>query len=209
MTSIRTFNSILYALILLLIPVAAFPKSLGISGKVYPLAENDALEEIEKRAAAIDWSKYTDGKKWKERLKRYAPLNEVKLPPAEKDRVFLVDMTYSLPFDIPDGKGEILYHRGFTFNPLEYIPVLPGIVVINGASKKEVEWLVSSGYAKKANLMVLISGGSWYDLSTKLKRNVFYLTSPVADRFKLGHTPSVVTRKDNKHMEVKEFHVED
>ncbi len=209
MTSIRIYSSALCALILLIIPAAVFPKSLGVSGRVYPLAENDALEEIEKRAATVDWGKYADGIKWQERLKRYTPSNAVKLPPAAKDRVFLVDMTYSLPFDIPDGKGGILYPRGFTFNPLEYTLALPGIVVINGASKNEVQWLVSTGYLNKANIMLLISGGSWYDLSAKLKRNVFYLTAPVAERFRLEHTPSVVTKKNNKHMEVREFHVED
>lgn len=187
----------------------SFSKTVGVSGRVYPIVEKDAIEEIRERASRVDWGKYLDQKEWKEKIKGYRPPNLTVLHPANEDRSFLVDMTYTLEFDIQDGKGGILYPKGYTFNPLEYLPFSKTIVVINGMDDDEVSWFVNSEYSKRIDVMLLLTDGPWYDLSEEIGRNVFYLTRPVAERFNLVHTPSVVTKKDNQYMEVREFYAED
>ena len=42
-------------------------------------------------------------------------------------------MTYTTEIDVPDGKGGILYPKGYTFNPLEYLTYSKTIIVINGS----------------------------------------------------------------------------
>ncbi len=184
----------------------ACAKIVGRSGNVYQIAEPDALKELEDKAASMD-KKSIDKEETTRKIETYRPSNVVSLPPAKKDRTFLVDMTYKLEFDIPDGKGGILYPKGFVFNPLEYAPFSRTIVVLNGAAENEVDWFASSEYYRRSDVMLLITDGKWKDLMGKLKKNVFYLTEPIATRFSVSATPSVITKKDNKFMEVREIHV--
>lgn len=185
-------------------PVCA--KVVGRSGNVYQIAEPDALKELEDKAASMD-KKSIDKEETTRKIEAYSPSNVVSLPFAKKDRTFLVDMTYKLEFDIPDGKGGILYPKGFVFNPLEYVPFSRTIVVLNGAAENEVDWFVDSEYYKRADVMLLITDGKWKDLIGRLKKNVFYLTEPIAMRFRVSATPSAIVKKDHKFMEVREIHV--
>jgi len=181
--------------------------NLGRSGSVYGISEPDALKEIEDRARSIKIDREAFRKEMEEKVALYRPFNSVSLPPAANDRIRLVDMTYTLKFDIPDGKGGILYPKGFIFNPLEYVPFSQTLVVLNGSREEEIEWFLASGYSKRRNVKVLLTGGDWRSVLRKIKRPVFYLTAPVAERFRLKATPSVVTVKGNRYMEVKEIHV--
>ena len=187
----------------------AFAKTVGRSGNVYRIAEPDALKELEDKAASTDLKERIKKEETTRRIEQYRPSNVVSLPPAKKDRTSLVDMTYTLEFDIPDGKGGVLYPKGFIFNPLDYIPFSRTIVVLNGAAENEVDWFTASEYYKRTDVLVLVTDGMWKDLMHRFKRNVFYLTEPVRTRFRLSSTPSVIVKKDNKYMEVREIHVPD
>lgn len=185
----------------------ACAKTVGRSGNVYRIAEPDALKELEDKAASTDLKERIKKEEITRRIERYRPSSAVSLPPAKKDRISLVDMSYKLDFDIPDGKEGVLYPKGFIFNPLDYIPFSRTIVVLNGAAENEVDWFTASEYYKRTDVVLLITDGMWKDLMHRFKRNVFYLTEPVRTRFRLSSTPSVIVKKDNKYMEVKEIHV--
>ncbi len=188
-------------------PVSSFSRVIGTFGKVYPIAEKSALKEIEERVREIDIADIIKPEEIRERLKNYRPPNASRLGHATEDRTFLVDMTYTLSFDIPDGRGGILYPKGFTFNPLEYVPFSRTLVVIDGTEEKEIEWFLASEYSKRRDIMLLITDGSWYDLSQRLKIPVFYLTEPLRTRLGLEKTPSMVYKKDSRHLEVREIGV--
>src|SRR3989304_8356306 len=185
----------------------AFAKTVGRSGNIYRIAEPDALKELEDKAASMDLKERIKKEEAAHKIERYRPSNAVSLPPAKKDRISLVDMTYTLEFEIPDGKGGVLYPKGFIFNPLDYIPFSRTIVVLNGAAENEVDWFTASEYFKRTDVVLLITDGTWKDLMHRFKRNAFYLTEPARARFRLSYTPSVIVKKDNKYMEVKEIHV--
>jgi len=68
------------------------------------------------------------------------------LPSALEDSIRTVDMTYTTEFDVPDGRGNILYPKGYVFNPLEYVYLPNMLVFINGGKKDQVEWFNSSAY---------------------------------------------------------------
>ena len=188
-------------------PVPSFSRVIGTFGKVYPIVEKSALKEIEERVREIDIADTIKPEEIRERLKNYRPPNVSRLDHAIEDRTFLVDMTYTLPFDIPDGRGGILYPKGFTFNPLEYVPFSRTLVVIDGTEEKEIEWFLSSEYIKRRDVMLLITDGNWYDLSQRLDVPVFYLTEPIRARLGLEKTPSIVYKRDSRYMEVREVGV--
>ncbi|MBU1171310.1 MAG: hypothetical protein KKD44_17265 [Proteobacteria bacterium] len=171
--------------------------SLGLGqGMTYPIAEKDALEEIREKAATIDWAKAISREDIEKKVKAYKPADLVDLPTAQKTRTFSVNMSYTLEFDIPDPRGYgILYPKGYTFNPLNYMRFDGILVVLNGSRKKQVDWFAHSEYSRDLNTKVLITDGSYYDLSHQLERPVFYAVSELINRFGIQHLPSVVRQK--------------
>ena len=181
---------------------AAFGKDLGVVGRTYSIAERDALSEIEGRSAQVNWKKQLD----KIKPEKYRPKDTISLPRAKKNATRMVDMTYTLDMDIPDGKGGILYPRGYTFNPLDYLEFKKTLVVINAQDKDQVAWFKKSQYAKRIDVMLLVTAGSWLRLAESLDRPVFYADSRISRKFKLRFVPSVV-RQSGRMMEVDEYAV--
>lgn len=182
-------------------------KDLGIVGATYSVDEPDALEEIREKAAGVDWGKVFDKRKWRERIEHFRPGNRASLPPAQENRVFLPDMSYSAEFDVPDGRSGILYPKGYTFNPLDYLSLPNILVFIDGDDRKQVAWFKSSPYHQDIRTMLLLTGGSYVDLAKELKMPVFYASVRVAERFGLRAVPSVAVQKGNA-MEVREYALE-
>jgi len=175
-------------------------KVLGTVGRVFPIAERDALEEIEARARAVDWASVLG----RTQPENFRPPHPVHLPRARKNRAFLVDMTFTLAFDVPDGRGGILYPRGFRFNPLDYVPFNQTLVILDGDDPRQRAWLKGSPLADGAETLILLSDGDYREIGRQLGRAVFYLDRRIADRFRLTAVPSIVTRKDSM-MEVREI----
>lgn len=176
---------------------ASSARHLGTVGAVYSVVEPDALAEIREAAARIDLKKAIDQQKKLEMIKNFRPVDLHPLPAAEGDRFFLVDMTYTLDSDIPDGRGGVLYPKGFTFNPLDYVNLTSVLVVIDAGDRRQVDWFKATPYADDYRTRLILSGGDYYDLSEELDRPVFYLMDAVARRLQLAVVPSVVRQQDN------------
>lgn len=181
----------------------AYASDLGVIGKTYRIAERDAVEELQSRAARVDWKKHLA----KIKPENYRPENSTSLPRAANSARRLIDMTYVLDMDIPDGKGGILYPRGYTFNPLDYLPFRKTIVVVNGNDKEQLAWFQSSEYAGRIDVMLLLTEGAYVSLAKTLHRPVFYADSRLVGKFDLRVVPSVI-RQSGRMMEVIEVYVE-
>lgn len=184
-------------------------KNLGTFGATYSITEKDALKEMEEKAKRADVSKIISKKRLIHKIDNFRPtdIGELrKIGPARKEKAFLVDMTYSLQFDIPDGQGGILYPKGYAFNPLDYIVYPNTLVFLNGQSPKQVVWFRTSQYARDYRVKLIITDGSYLDLSKALKRPVFYANKTLVNIFQIKAVPSVVKQKGNM-MEVREIAV--
>ena len=126
---------------------SCFAKHLRTVGNVYPVVEPDALAEIREAATRVDWEKVIDRQQKLAMIKKFRPRDLHPLPAAKADRFFLVDMTYTLNADIPDGKGGVLYPKGFTFNPLDYVKLSSLLVIIDAGDPQQIQWFKSSSYA--------------------------------------------------------------
>ncbi len=206
MTFSMTRAIFFFAASVLFAPASGIAKDLGRTGATYDIVEPDALVEIEQAAGRVDWDRAFDREQTKKALQNFKPGGMKRFPRARKDRVRLVDMTYMLDVDIPDGKGGVLYPKGFSFNPLDYISYPGVIVIIDGADREQVAWFKSSRWAKDHRVTLLLSNGSYYDAMRDLGRPVFYALPSVAQRLKIEAVPSVVVQK-NRMMEVEEVYV--
>lgn len=176
---------------------------LGTFGRTYAIAERNAIEELKERAAAVDWSQVFSPEKMGDAIKKYKP-NVLQLPPALESKKRIVDISYRLDIDIPDGKGGIQYPAGYTFNPLEYTRYTKTIIVINGDDLKQVNWFLGSDHARSFHTMLLLSDGSYYELAKKFERPVYYATSQIVKRLQLRAVPSVI-RQFGKYLEIEEI----
>ena len=177
---------------------------LGTYGNLYDIKEKDAFQEIEERAKNIDTSKIE--LELREKFKNYRPRDMAKLEPAGKSYSYPVEMRHVLDYDIPrvDGEGKIvgiLYPKGHTYNPVEFLPGdPPPMVVFDGQSRKEVSW-VKYYYGNRPGFMLVMTQGDWVEVSKEMGHQVYYLKQVIVDKLNLKNTVSVVYRK-GKNMQV-------
>ena len=196
----RSLLALLAGAILCLCVLAAQAKELGTFGRTYPVTEKDALNEIEERARQVDWNKVLDKKK----AENYeGPPDKGSLPRAERERVRLVDMTYTTDIDVPDGSGGILYPKGYTFNPLDYVTYPKTIIVINGTDREQVAWFNTSEYSQRLDVTLLITEGTFGVIAQQVKRTVSYVNNKIISRCQLMAVPSII-RQQGKVLEVTE-----
>jgi len=200
---VRSHTIIVITILSILCTDAAFARHFGTVGKVYPVVEPDALAEIREAAARVDWDKVIDRRNKMAMIRNFRPATLHPLPVAKVDKSFLVDMTYTLDTDIPDGKGGVLYPKGYSFNPFDYVRLTSILVVIDAGDRNQIDWFKASPYADDFRTRLLLSGGDYYDLAHELKRPVFYLMDSFADRLRLAAVPSVIRQQD-KMLEVRE-----
>lgn len=197
---------IMAAILVAFNPAMSQAANLGKVGATYPIAERDMVEVIKETVASMDTKKF--GEKMREKARKgietYRPPGLVSLPVAERDDSFSVDMSWTLPFDIPDGKGGIIYPKGFTFNPLEYTYLPSTLVFLDVSDQRQVEWFLRSQYVKKVNAKILLTGGDYMNFMKRIRRPVFYADSRFIRRLQLRHVPSVAVQQ-GKVMAVYEF----
>ena len=112
--------------------------------------------------------------------------------------MFTVDPGYTLEQDMLDGNGEVIYPRGYTFNPLDFISLPGGLVVIDATDSAQLKWFKKSEYFANNQARLLLVKGSAHELRREFKRPVFYLTDDIAEEMKLKAVPSVVVQQSNR-----------
>jgi len=155
-------------------------------GRTYEIVEPDALVKIQEKVAQVDWETVmSDG------MARNAAAKAVSLPRAQEDRARYHIPYYIAEFDVKDQTGQIIYPKGFQFNPLEHVRLPQRLVFI---SHKDLAWAQEN---LKTTDMVMITSGDYREVAVALQRPVFILTPPVRDRLALKFVPSIVTQEGN------------
>ena len=161
-------------------------------GPISAVIETDLGEALRQGAVSIDVEQLRSAQA------HYQPANLQALPRAEKDTTTRVDLTHTLEQDLVDAQGTILYPRGFTFNPLQYVSLSGALVVIDGSDPEQVAWFKGSSYGANRRSLLLLSGGLAAALRDELRRPVAYLTEDIARRLQLRAVPSIVVERDNQ-----------
>ena len=171
-------------------------------GPTSAVIETDLGEALRQRAVRVDVEQLRSAQA------HYQPANLHALPRATKDTTSIVDLTHTLEQDLVDAQGTILYPRGFTFNPLQYVSLSGALVVIDGSDPEQVAWFKDSPYGANRRALLLLSGGLAAALRDELRRPVAYLTEDIARRLQLRAVPSVVMEQD-QHLTVREVRIDE
>ncbi len=172
--------------------------NLGTYGATWSIKEKDALTQIINNLKHKNWRKFFTKKRFLEAFHDYENRLSTNLPESKRHVVYTVDMRYTLNHTIRDAKGDVLYPKGYTFNPLDYFKVPFVYVIINGDSKKQVDWFMHSKYYNKIKSMLLICKGDVLTLEKKVKLPIFYADKRIIRKFNIKAVPSIAYQKGDK-----------
>lgn len=187
-------------LVLIMFKVNLFAETIGTNGATYPIAEPDAYEELMAKVRSTNWNKI---------IKDYkADVNKVikvsfSLGRAREDRLFYIDPAYTLQFDIMDENGRIIYPKGYSFNPLDYISFPYYLVFFDGTSVAEIVWLKKQEWFKNWNVIFILTKGDVVRAEKQLGRTVFAAMPQMIEKFKISKTPSILSAQ-NKQLVISE-----
>lgn len=176
-------------------------------GRTWPIAEPDALQEIEARALRQPASmapQFGPRSGWS--ALKAAPLGQ-----ASRNRVRSVVPFYTLAMDIALPGGKILYPRGYTFNPLAYVSLPQRLVVVDPAdigwaarTASPTDWILLAAGEKTQGRN---GGEDALSLGEKLGRPVFILEERVKQRLGLTVAP-VIVRQVGQRLELTEVRLD-
>lgn len=167
-------------------------------GRTWPIAEPDALAEIEARAAR---QPTTLAAQFGPRA-NWSALRAASLGNARQDRTRFVVPFYTLPDEIRLPDGKLLYPKGFTFNPLDYVSLPQRLVIVH---PRNLGWALD--HARLTDF-ILLTGGDALELSERTGRALFILEERVKERLGLTVAPVIVSQVGKK-LELQEFEAVD
>lgn len=161
----------------------------GPIGTSYPVKEED-LSEIFKRKGHI----------LEEKVREYvasgAILNKFKLSrydnrfsKVETRKVYYVDPTYTLPEDVLDHNGMVIFRKGTTYNPLDSIN-LGKYIFIDGNRPEDVELAIKGHYRK----IIMVSGDS-LELQKKHKETFYHANDEMIRLFRIERVPLIIEQE--------------
>lgn len=169
-----------------------------VIGNTIAIVEPDVLVEIQSRASQVDWESAFDSDP-----ETWSGFSSDKLPSAEQDVVRLHQPLYTLDQDITDQHGQVIYPKGFTFNPMSYVK-LPSNIIVIGDKPEYDEWLTEHAGAFD---MVLTAGGDPMKLGERYGRPIFILEPRMRERLGVNVVPSIITQKGDS-LQIKEMVLE-
>lgn len=171
-------------------------------GRTWPIAEPDAMAEIEARAARqpVDMAKNFGPRA------NWSAMQAASLGVTTQARTRSVVPFYILNFDIKLPDGTMLYPKGYAFNPLTYVSLPQKLVVVH---PRDLGWALKT--AALTDWIILTGGGDAKDdalsLGEKHGRALFILEERVKERLGLTVAP-VIVRQVGQKLELTEVRVD-
>ena len=181
--------------IFVVFPYCFASQVIGKFGATYHIKEKDAYDEILERAKNVDQEAIR--KKLVMGLTNQFKVN-ISLKKAEKDNIRYQSLSYTLPYDIKDHKGNVIYPSGFTFNPLDYARIPFLLVFFDGTSGREIKWLKESGMLSRNDVILIATRGNIYDLSSILNRTVYAASDYIVRTLGIQKVPCYIYQEGNK-----------
>ena len=181
-------------LITLLTAFSAFSAAKTIRvGDVYEVRERSLPELIIERINAADMEK---------KLQRYTKSFEagIDIPTAIVDKEFDFIPWYTLPQAIHDQNNQVLFPKGFRFNPLSKVRAPGRLIFFN---EEQIDWVKVN--TKEGDSLVMTSGDV-YKAMKELNARVYLLDAQTHNRLKVNAVPSVYEQKpDQQHFTVNHY----
>lgn len=162
-------------------------------GRTWPVAEPDALAEIEAKVATLPpnlSAKFGPRSGW-------SAMKAAALPAATNDRTRSVVPFYTLEFDIRLPDGKLVYPKGFTFNPLTFVKLPQRLVVVH---PRDLVWALKAARPTDFILLTALGkdNGDPIALGEKAGRAIYILEERVKERLGLVAAPVIVAQSGTR-----------
>lgn len=170
----------------------------SVIGRTWPIAEPDAMTEIEARAAGLP----NDLAARSGPRTSWSAMQSASLGVAEHTKVRAIVPFYTLETEIRLPDGTLLYPKGFTFNPLLYVSLPQRLIVVHA---RDLGWALKA--ARPADFILVATQGSKdgaargidaIDLTERSGRAVFILEEAIKTRLSLTVAPVIVSQKGQR-----------
>ena len=151
-------------------------RDLGRVGQVYPIIE----ESVTLPESGND--------------RQPNPLGPMTLPTASVEMEQFLDLTYTVPWDIADAEGNIVYPKGYRYNPLTNRRFRT-MIIIDGSKSDQLDWAEHAESAADPMTRIVTTQGDLAAVSRRFNRRVYRLHPQVAERFGIKTVPTIVQQK--------------
>ena len=179
-----------YVLILTMISSSVFAKDFGVRGPIFPIVELNPIEVIEKQLGDLDPSEL------EKLLLQSADEGKLFVPirgwvPTTQPRKFQYDPTYTIPQDIKDHKGRVLFKQGEKVNPLTLHPMEKTLLFIDGREAAQIHWALDEH--PQPSKVILVAGSP--NQLMKIHKRSFYFDQDahLLKAFDIKQIPAAVT----------------
>ena len=165
-----------------------------VIGRTYPIFEENPVDQIRRKAEKVDWEEKFSNRKdsWKTNVR------VGNLPRTSAPREYRYIPYAVADADVMDEKGNIIYPKGYEYNPLQYIAMAFSIHVID---QKDVEWIKPK---IKLGDMILVHRGDITEISKALKWPVYILDKKTQSRLNIQSVPSSL-KKEGTELLIREY----
>ena len=185
---IKYYNNISIIILLL---VCTTTQAVTLSkGQTFDIVEPDLLIEIQKKAKQVDWKNLQKNMKLVQSFAR--------LPVATEDGSYYHIPVATLPFEVKDKDGKVLYAKGFKFNPLKYT-TLPNQLIVLGAPRHLQTVSNLSSLISADDTLLIVNMDARVFIKQTGKR-AFILTKDAVKRLGVKTVPAIISQIGDKFL---------
>ena len=174
--------------------------NLGIYGPTYKILETDAFDWIVNQRLP-DLERNGEVAKMNTKLQRQAQTTienprGAQLPQATRSARKTQSLVYTLPRDVKDASGRILFKKGTTASPADILPESSKtLIFIDGGNSAQVDYALQECKKNKFAKIVLVAGKP-LELMRRLKFNIYFdQDQRLINRFEITALPAKVYRQ--------------
>lgn len=176
-----------------------FAKDYGVLGKTYKIKEKNLVELIQEKIRQKTENGELDNlnNEIKQRYLNYIERPKgISLPRATSYRARSFDVTYTLPGDIFDADGKLLFPAGTQVNPLKIKPMKKILCFLDSDDQQQVEW--GQHYCSSTETKFILVSGAWRSLAEGSTFKVYFdQGSRLVKKFGIEALPTIVRGNEN------------
>jgi conjugal transfer pilus assembly protein TraW len=188
-----------------LCPAEVLARDYGQRGTVFPVIEQDLLEQIHSRLTQMERSGETA--RLNEDLKRRTIARVSRPDPvagivrASEARRWHFDPTITLAADIRGAKGELIQAAGTRVNPLDSVGLRADLLFLDGDDPDQIAWALKQNANAK---LILVNGAPLELMKVRQRRFYFDQGGKLTERFGIASVPARV-RQQGRLLEISEI----
>lgn len=185
------------------------PVTVDKIGPTYAIAEDNAIDAIQKKLAAMQ--KSGELAELEKKAQARMTHNALNLPPVDglskttKASVRYVEPSYTLPDSVYDHEGRLIAPAGATVKPLEVTTIRHRMFFFDGRDPDQVKLAHKLANELGNDFMPILVAGEWAKLSEQLGQAVYFdQMGRMSRNFGLTHVPALVSQ-EGKQLKIEEL----